>query len=49
MKEVGLCPFNRGFWEHLLVDKENKSGTDTRSENNPAKSDVTYVQKAIYS
>ena len=34
----------RIFWQNHLEDKENKSGTVTKSENNPVKSDKTHVQ-----
>ena len=43
VKVVGLCPFGN-FGKNKLEDKEKKSGTDTKSENNPVKSDETYVQ-----
>ena len=32
------------FGQHSQEDNENKSVTDTRSENNPVKSDEAYVQ-----
>ena len=41
---VGICPVDRGFLEKLPNGKEYKSGTVTKSGNNPVKSDKTYDQ-----